>query len=217
MKTVHRNPKEVSSEIYKLLKSPDFHNNEASKKKYHKLKEEQKNAQAEDKLKLMYLNIEAQNLVHKHLNKLQPKAHALINGILGQKYVNADNSINHKHKNLFQDIEKEIKKELKYFSFKMFTSVHRSHGNFILTVDIYYRDGQRNGRYEQTKYIADFENMTSFKNINEVHIFETYNLNAEIKKLQKYEAQKEKLANLKHGINYNFANQFLNQFNNDKF
>jgi len=218
MKTVHRDPKEVSNEIYKLLKSPEFKKqNEAMYQKYKELKREQTEAQAEHKLKEMYLNIEAQNIVHKHLNKLQPEAHALINSILGQKYENMDCSINNKYKNLFNDIEKEIKKELKYFSFRMTTTATRSHTSFKITVNLNYRDGQRNGSYQESKIVASFENKTSFKEIVKIHTFKTYNLKAEKKKLQNYEAQKKKLTDLKHDLNYNFTTQFLYQFDNDKF
>lgn len=217
MTKTYREPQVIKDEIYEVLKDFKYLKLGIDDPKYLELKAELKESQNFFNNNEMYLAIEAQNLVNKQLNKLQPIIHDLIKPIIGEKYENMDCSVNHKFRNYFDGIESEETKQRKNYKFRINTTTERSHNSFYIYVNvaIWNEHGQQN--FKDAKMVAEFENQTSFNKIQELYEFPIYSLKSEIKKLQRYEAAKAKLEAIKDGVNTTFMNKFSLNFNRGNF
>ena len=215
-----RDLKELREELRDSFTGPEVYDETTPEHaKFNALKEELKATEKAYKDNEMYLFIEGQNLVHKRLNKVIPEAQELINGIIGEKYLNADTSVNYKHKNHFDSIEAEEKKDLKNYTYRITTKTRISYSSFI--IDVCIRIWNENGSqdYENCKYLGTIENGTSFKEVYEHNEdnFKTYKVKAELKKLNKYQAEKKKLDKLKKTLNSDFMKKFAFYYDKDKF
>lgn len=216
--TKFREVTEIRDEIRELLKDvKSLADNTPERKKFNALKKELNDTEQAIKYNNMYLFIEAQNIVNKHFNKTIPEINELIKNIFGEKFLNMDNSRNHKYKNLFEGIEGTTTKETKKYKYRLTTKTRVSYSNFILDISVYIWNENGKQQHSDFKYLAQFENATSFKSLYDVEEFKNFNLKTEIKKLQKYEEQKKKLDTLKSGLNNSFMNLFSFHYNKDTF
>ncbi|AGO47668.1 hypothetical protein Phi4:1_gp131 [Cellulophaga phage phi4:1] len=212
-----RDTKTIREDIRVLLK--DYNKlNLINGEDYQALKKELDYTIKELKNNEMYLFIEAQNITHKRLNKVIPNALILIKNIIGEKYLNMDNSINHKYKNYFDSVEQEEKKELKNYTYRITTRTRVVHNNFVIDVSIRVWNKNGSADYSNVKYLATFENGTSFKDLYGFdEEFNTYNLKAEVKKMHKYEQLKKELEETRLKLNTSFTEKFLYGYRKDSY
>tara|TARA_R110002012_G_scaffold292194_1_gene487164 strand:+ start:374 stop:1048 length:675 start_codon:yes stop_codon:yes gene_type:complete len=213
--TIRKEIRELLTDIKSFIKAEEKETPEHAK--FEALKKELSEAETAKKENEMFLFVEAQNLVNKHLNKVIPQATELIKNIFGDKFLNMDNSRNHKYKNYFDDLEQVQEKQTKKYKYRLTTSTRTSYSNFIIDVSILIWNDAGSQKYSDYKYLAQFENQTSFKSLYDFEEFKTYTVKQEFKKLQKYEEQKKKLDTLKSGLNNSFMNKFSFSYNRDKF
>lgn len=221
MTTTETKLKELREELMDLVRNPKKYplkKGSIERKKYEELKEKIAETEKAYKDNEMYLFIQAQNIVHKKLNELIPVYNERITGIFGEKFYNMDSSRNHKFKTFFDDLEGEIKKELKNYTYRITTRTRLSYSNFILDVSVRIWNENGSKDYSNFKYLATVENGTSFKEVYDfTEEYETYNVKTELKKLNKYQAEKAKLDKLKKTLNTDFMKQFAFYFDKDRF
>jgi hypothetical protein len=212
-----RTPKEIREEIREYLNSGFI---PFEDEKFKKLIQEQKESEQRTKQNNMFLFIEGQNIINQSILKLIPIYFDLINGIIGEKFYNIDNSRSHKFKDIFNDLEGTETVETKKYKYRISTQTRHSHNCFYLDCNIYIWNDRGSYNIENSKYLATLENQTSFKEVNQYNNdndFKTYILSEEVKKMQKYEDQKKKLQQTKDSLNSKFCKVFYSDFERDNF
>ena len=164
-------------------------------------------AEIREKTEKMKLNIKLQNTLKKHINKTAPLLIEEANKMIGQKFLNADVSINHKFVGLFDKFTETVKGK----DYTIYISLSRNYG---FSSYFNYRIHSQDQQFELTQYLLNYEYGTGIiKDIYDNFIpYKMVNLRSELAKINRFEKAIKVYQEAKDNLNKHFANQFVFEY-----